>query len=103
MAWQIYELTDSPLNIGLLGLARALPGMALLLVGGVVADAVDRRRLMMGAQLGHFLVSATLVTLTRTGSISPLTLYLAAGLQAVFTAFETPARQSIVPDRKSVV
>lgn len=97
MAWQIYELTDSPLNIGLLGLARALPGMALVLVGGVVADAVDRRRLMMAAQLGHFLVSAGLVALTASGSISPLALYLAAGLQAVFTAFETPSRQSIVP------
>src|SRR5690349_23982625 len=43
MAWQIYELTNSPLQIGLLGLARALPQIALLLVGGLLADAVNRR------------------------------------------------------------
>ncbi|HEX7232603.1 MAG TPA: MFS transporter, partial [Candidatus Binatia bacterium] len=47
MAWQIYELTNSPLQIGLLGVARALPQIALLLVGGLLADAVDRRKLMM--------------------------------------------------------
>lgn len=97
MAWQIYELTDSPLSIGLIGLARALPGLALVLVGGVVADAVDRRRLMMVTMFGHSVVSAGLVGLTVSGSISPLALYLAAGTQALFTAFETPARQSIVP------
>ena len=43
MAWQIYELTNSPLQIGLLGLARALPQMVLLLFGGLLADAMDRR------------------------------------------------------------
>ena len=37
-AWQIYELTNSPLQIGLLGLARALPQMCLTLVGGLLAD-----------------------------------------------------------------
>ena len=36
MAWQIYELTDSPLQIGLIGLARAVPQMAILLFGGLI-------------------------------------------------------------------
>jgi MFS family permease len=58
MAWQVYELTNSPLSIGLLGLARALPGVAFLLLGGLVADATDRRRLLMAAQVGYFVVSA---------------------------------------------
>lgn len=42
MAWQIYELTNSPLHIGLIGLARAVPNIGLLLFGGLLADAVDR-------------------------------------------------------------
>ena len=36
MAWQIYELTDSPLQIGLIGLARAVPQIAILLFGGLI-------------------------------------------------------------------
>ncbi|MSQ31005.1 MAG: hypothetical protein EXR64_03120 [Dehalococcoidia bacterium] len=45
MAWRIYQLTNSALQVGLVGLARALPRIALSLFGGVLADAVDRRRL----------------------------------------------------------
>src|SRR5499426_2341049 len=71
MAWQIYELTNSPLQIGLLGVARALPQIALLLVGGLLADAVDRRKLMMCTQLGLFCVSTTLAWLTLAGKASP--------------------------------
>src|SRR5436305_10728590 len=59
MAWQIYELTNSPLQIGLLGLARALPQMCLTLVGGLLADAVDRRRMMMAMQIAQFVVAAS--------------------------------------------
>ena len=57
MAWQIYEMTGSPFQLGLLGLARAIPSMLILLVGGMMADAMDRRRLMMLTQAGQFLVT----------------------------------------------
>src|SRR5688572_2331687 len=57
MAWQIYELTDSAFQIGLLGLARAVPQIILLLFGGLLADAVDRRKLMIATQWGQLLVS----------------------------------------------
>src|SRR5215471_5632375 len=50
MAWQIYELTNSPLQIGLLGLAQAIPQFLLLLFGGLLADAMNRRKLMMCTQ-----------------------------------------------------
>ncbi len=46
MAWQIYELTNSPLQIGLIGLVRAVPQMIILLFGGLLADAMNRRKLM---------------------------------------------------------
>lgn len=98
MAWQIYELTNSPLDIGLLGLARGLPQMVLILAGGVLADALDRRRLMLFCQGGECLVTVALVALTWTGQITPLALYIASAFQAVFGSLEAPARHALVPN-----
>src|SRR5712692_11508106 len=64
MAWQIYQLTNSPLQVGLLGLARALPQMAVTAFGGVLADRRDRRQIMMVCQVAQFCVSGSLVLLT---------------------------------------
>ncbi len=97
MAWQIYELTNSPLQIGLLGLGRAIPQIGLALVGGVLADKFDRRRLMMTIQLTQLAVSLGLVGLTLTGQITPSILFLAAVLLAFGAALENPPRQAIVP------
>ena len=97
MAWQIYELTDSPLQIGLLGLARAVPQMLLIIVGGLLADAFDRRRLLIVSQLAQFAVSAALVYATLTGAMTPTVLFIASGLLALFTALESPPRQALVP------
>ena len=97
MAWQIYELTDSPLQIGLLGLGRALPQIGLALVGGVLADRYDRRRLMMLIQVGQLVVSVLLTVLTFADLITPAVLFLAALLLAFGAAIENPPRQAIVP------
>jgi MFS family permease len=97
MAWQIYELTNSALQIGLLGVARALPQIALLLVGGLLADAMNRRKLMMFTQLGLFCVSTLLALLTFAGKASPQVLYVATVFLAFFTSLEQPSRQSMIP------
>src|SRR5829696_7822116 len=97
MAWQIYQLTDSPLQIGLLGLGRAVPQIALALVGGILADAFDRRRLMMIMQFGQLAISVGLAILTLSDAISPAILLGAAVLLAFGGAMENPARQAIVP------
>ncbi|MEA2642404.1 MAG: hypothetical protein QOF51_3798 [Chloroflexota bacterium] len=97
-AWQIYELTNSPLQIGFLGLARAIPQMSLTLFGGLLADAVDRRRLLMVTQVMQFCVSGSLVALTMTGLISPGILYGSVVLLALAAALDNPARQSLVPN-----
>ena len=98
MAWQIYELTDSPLQIGLLGLGRAVPQILLALVGGVMADAMDRRRLMMIIQVGQLAVSVALTLLTVAGAITPSMLFAAAVVLAFGSALENPPRQAIVPN-----
>jgi MFS family permease len=98
MAWQIYELTNSALQIGLLGLARAVPQVILLLFAGLLADAMNRRKLMMRTQSGLCCVSATLALLTFAGKASPHMLYVATVFLAFFTALEQPSRQSIIPN-----
>jgi MFS family permease len=98
MAWQIYELTDSALQIGFLGLAQAIPQMGLLLVGGMLADAVDRRKLMIATQLLQLGVSALLLTGTMLSVVSPALLYLASMLIGVATSLDNPARQALVPN-----
>lgn len=98
MAWQIYELTNSPFQIGLLGLARALPQIVLLLFAGLLADAVNRRKLMICTQTGLFWVSATLALLTYSGIASPQLLYVATMLLALFSSLEQPSRQSLIPN-----
>jgi MFS family permease len=98
MAWQIYELTDSALQIGLLGLLRAVPQMILLLFAGLLADAINRRKLMMFTQTGLFCVSTALTLLTFAGKASPHLLYAATIFLAFFTALEQPSRQSMIPN-----
>ncbi len=98
MAWQIYELTHSPLQIGLLGLARALPQMFLSLFAGLLADAINRRKLMMCTQAGLCCISATLALLTFAGRASPHMLYIATMLLALFSSLEQPSRQSLIPN-----
>src|SRR4026208_1641270 len=86
MAWQIYELTNSPLQIGLLGLARAIPQMGLTLFGGLLADAVARRRIMMGTQIPQLVVSSFLVACTVSGIVSPGILFVCSACFALFNA-----------------
>ena len=96
MAWQIYELTDSPLQIGLLGLVRAVPQMFILLFGGLLADAMNRRKLMMVTQASLFFVSRALALLTLAGQVTPLKLYGVTVFLALFSSLESPSRQAIV-------
>jgi MFS family permease len=96
MAWQIYELTNSPLQLGLIGLARAVPQMFILLFGGLLADALNRRKLMMVTQGSLFFVSGSLALLTLAGHVTALRLYGVTMLLALFSSLESPSRQSIV-------
>src|ERR1700741_5402370 len=88
MAWQMYELTNSPLKLGLLGLARGAPMLGLLLFGGLLADAVNRRHLMMATQVAQMCVSASLGVMTHAGRVSPTVLYIASLFLALFSALE---------------
>jgi MFS family permease len=95
--WHVYLLTKSALALGLVGLFRGLPVILCSLAGGVVADAVDRKRLMIVTQT-VMLVSAGLLTITTLGGIrSVWPIYILSALASAATAFDIPARQSLMP------
>ena len=97
VVWQLYLFTRSPLALGLLGFFRVAPVIVFALGGGVVADAVDRRRLMLLTQTVLASVSATLALATHLGVARPALLYGLVAVGAVAVAFDNPARQALVP------
>jgi len=96
--WLVYQLTDSPRA---LGLVSAAAGMALIVfapLGGVVADRVDKRNLMIAAQSGGGLLALVVTILIFTGAIMLWHLVVASVLTGLVFAFSLPARQAIVPE-----
>src|SRR5207244_8163009 len=67
------------------------------LIGGVVADAVDRKRLMIATQTLMLTSAGVLAVLTLAGLKSPWPIYLLTGISAGATAFDIPARQALMP------
>jgi MFS family permease len=95
--WHVYILTKSPLALGLVGLVRVVPIVLCSLVGGVVADAVNRKRLMMVTQALMLLSAAILAVYTAAGFESVWPLYLLTAASSAATAFDNPARQALMP------
>ncbi|MBM2812114.1 MAG: major facilitator superfamily 1 [Chloroflexi bacterium] len=95
---QIYELTGSALQLGLTGLARAIPTIALSLVGGVVADRVDRRKFIMIMQTFNGCIALALFGLTALELTQVWHIYLAVFLNAASSALASPARSALVPN-----
>lgn len=95
--WHIYLLTRSALALGLVGACRAIPIILCSLVGGVVADVADRRRLMMTTQSVMLVCSATLALVTFRGLLHVWPIFLLTAIASAAWAFDTPARQALMP------
>lgn len=95
--WHVYLLTHSPLALGLVGAFRAIPIILCSLAGGVVADVVDRRLLMMTTQTIMLTCSAVLALITTTGLQHVWPIFLLTAFASAAWAFDTPARQSLMP------
>lgn len=96
MAWQVYELTGSALSLGLLGLARFVPQLSLSMVGGMVADTFDRRRIVQFTQIVPFTVALLLATATSGGWIQVEMVYGLVICMGLASAFEAPARTALL-------
>ncbi len=95
--WHVYLLTGSPLALGFVGLVRVIPIVLFSLWGGVVADRYERRRVMLVTQVLMALAALALGTLTLRGQESLFVLYALTALGAAANAFDSPARQALVP------
>ena len=86
------------LALGIVGLVRVGPIVVFSLLSGVVADALDRRRLMMVTQVSAALVAVALAVLAFSGLAVVWPVYLLAALGAAAGAFDGPARQALIPN-----
>jgi MFS family permease len=96
MAWQVYQLTGSALSLGLLGLARFLPALSISMVGGMVADTFDRRRIVQVTQLVPFACALALSFATAGGWVSVAMIYGLVVCIGLASAFEAPARTALL-------
>src|SRR6266436_646131 len=95
--WHIYLLTHSALALGLVGACRAVPIILCSLMGGVIADVLDRRRLMMATQTVMLVCSGMLALITFAGSARVWPIFLLTAIASAAWAFDTPARQALMP------
>ncbi len=98
IAWQAYELSNAPTALSLVGIAMTVPTIVFLLIGGVVSDRVDRRKVMLAADLGRGLLVGLLAFLSLTGALELWHMVaLVAGYGAA-AAFFGPAFDAITPE-----
>ncbi|MEA2190682.1 MAG: hypothetical protein QOI73_803 [Solirubrobacteraceae bacterium] len=98
LPFQIYVQTHSALLTGLLGAAELVPLIAMALLGGALADRMDRRRLLLLDQIALVAVAAALCGAALIGHPPVLVLYVLGGLLAGFGALQNVARTAIVPN-----
>ena len=97
VAWQVYEITRRPLDLGYVGLAQFLPGLALFLVAGHAADLFDRQKLLMWCYGGFALCSALLLAISWHAPRSVHSIYGALVLLGIFLCFNWPASRALLP------
>lgn len=97
VAWQMYDLTNSAYDLGMVGLAQFLPALALALVTGQVADRFDRRRVLACCLAGQLLVSALLIGGTLGGWLNREFILLASVVLGTAKAFQMPTQQALGP------
>jgi MFS family permease len=102
VAWQVYDITKRPLDLGLTGLVQFLPGMLLFLLAGHAADRFDRRKLLTWCYAGYGLSSALLLAVTlrfqllhRAETVLPI--FAILFLVGVVRSFSMPASRALLP------
>ncbi|MGQ0743176.1 MAG: MFS transporter [Acidimicrobiales bacterium] len=96
--FQVFQITGSSLAVGLTGLAALVPLVVMSLVGGAIADAVDRRRLLRATQVAQALTSLGLAFNAASPTPSLWVIYLLSALSAGVSGVELPTRTAIIPN-----
>src|SRR5213594_3334192 len=95
--WLLYQLTNSPLQLGLNGVFRAVPAIALGLISGTFADRYDRKRLLLWTQVILGVLTLGLGILDHAGHIQAWHIYLFTFISSSVGSFDGPARQALFP------
>ncbi len=96
MSWLVFRMTGSPLLLGLTGFVNQIPILLLGPIAGLVADRVDRRKLLLVTQTLAMLQALTLALLTFSGNVEVWQVIMLAGILGVINAFDVPGRQSFI-------
>jgi MFS family permease len=95
--WLLYELTDSPVQLGLNGIFRAIPAIGLGIISGTFADRYDRRRVMLVTQILLGLLALGLGALDQSGHVQAWQIYVFTFISSAVGSFDGPARQALFP------
>ncbi|MFC1814618.1 MFS transporter [Thermodesulfobacteriota bacterium] len=95
-SWFMYELTGSAAMLGAVGLGSALPMLTVSLFGGVLADRIRKRSILIAGQFASVLVALGIAVSITLGTISWIHLFVAAFLQGLVMALMMPARQALI-------
>ncbi len=98
LAWQVYAISSAPAALGIVGVAMTVPTIVFLLLGGVLSDRFDRRRLMLGADVVRGIAVGTLGMLSLTGAVELWHVVVLAVFYGSGQAFFAPAFDAIVPE-----
>ena len=96
-SWLVFDLTHSNFYLGLDSFLGQLPILLLMLIGGVIADRHDRRRLLTGSQYVQAFSAFTLALLVATGQVTITAIFLLSFLSGCGQAFGGPAYQAMIP------
>ncbi len=96
-SWLVWELTGSYIAIATINMVRMLPSMFMAVPAGVLVDRVDRRKVLIVAQSGIFVLYGILSILAVTETLALWNMYVIFGFMGVTSALTQPARQSIIP------
>ncbi len=97
LGYLVDRLTQSPLYLGILAFAQAVPRLMFALVGGTAADRMDRRRVLLATNLFLLISAGVLGLLTATGRIQIWQVLVLGALNSLVQSFDVPARHSLVP------
>ena len=97
-AWLVYRLTGSSLLLGSVGFASQIPVFLVAPIGGIVADRMNRHRVVIGTQVASMILALILAALTLGHLVQVWHVFVLAALLGVVNAFDIPARQSFLVD-----
>jgi MFS family permease len=97
IGWQIYALTGSAFDLGMVGLVQFLPTALLVFVAGHAADRFERKRVMQLCQLAEALTALFLAVNTYMGWLNEVQIFIATFVIGIAGAFESPATGALLP------